>query len=78
MAAWTGVMYDVPSKTPGFVIAGPTNVKIFTPTLVPQYKMTGYYVAGSAYETWTAYQYPNSTPPSGHTLVNIQYVQVQG
>lgn len=41
------------------------------------YKMTGYYVAGSTYESWTAGT-PDTSPPSGHALTFISYVVLQG
>jgi hypothetical protein len=78
MASWTGIMYPPPTMTPQQMVAGPHNLSLMTPTRVPQFKMTGYYVAGAVYETWTAYRYPNTTPPSGHALTNISYKQIQG
>jgi hypothetical protein len=49
-----------------------TNISM--PASVPNntlYYMRGYYVAGLAWETWTSRGSPSTTPPSGHTLVNI-------
>ena len=40
------------------------------------YKMRGYYVTGSVYETWIATDTPNNTPPSGHTLTGVVVVSV--
>jgi hypothetical protein len=77
MASWIGVLYDPPSKATTQMSQGPLNVALATPTLVPQYKMTGWYPTGAVYETWTSYRYPNTTPPSGHALTGISYVQVQ-
>lgn len=45
-------------------------------TSITYYKMQGWYVAGSAYETWVAVNAPNSTPPSGHTLTDITVVGI--
>jgi hypothetical protein len=78
MASWTGVVYNPPSMAPTQMAVGAGQMELITPTLVPQYKMTGYYVTGATYETWTAYGFPNTTPPSGHTLTGISYVQIQG
>lgn len=44
------------------------------PAQITYYKMQGWYVAGSVYETWTSANAPNSTPPSGHTLSDIKVV----
>ena len=41
------------------------------PTITTYYKMRGYYVAGSVYETWVVTEAPSITPPSGHTLSNV-------
>lgn len=41
------------------------------------YKMTGYYGAGSAYESWVS-AFPNIMPPSGHSLTFISYVVLAG
>lgn len=37
------------------------------------YKLRGYYVAGSMFETWVTKD-PDAAPPSGHTLTNISIV----
>lgn len=41
------------------------------------YKMTGYYGAGSTYESWVS-AFPNTAPPSGHSLTFISYVVLAG
>ena len=71
---WVGTLSNPPSMTPTQMVQGPANVIVFTPPLVPQFKMLGYYLGTP--ETWTAYQYPNTTPPSGHTLENVTYVRL--
>jgi hypothetical protein len=79
MASWNAVVYPPPSwPTPTQMSLGPHQLTLVTPTKVPQFKMTGYYMTGSVYESWTSYRYPNLTPPSGHSLTNITYVQLQG
>lgn len=45
-------------------------------TVTVYYKMQGYYVTGAVYETWVATNAPNTTPPSGHSLINIVVVSV--
>lgn len=45
-------------------------------TVTVYYKMQGYYVPGSVYETWVAINAPNNFPPSGHSLINIVVVAV--
>ena len=42
-------------------------------TTVTYYKMRGYYVAGSVWETWVSTGSPGS-PPSGHTLIDTVIV----
>jgi hypothetical protein len=74
MASWTGVLYNPPSMSPTQMNLGPSTATLVTPTLVPQFKMTGYF--SGVPEVWTAYNYPNTTPPSGHTLSNITYVRL--
>lgn len=44
------------------------------PGVFRYYKMRGYYATGAAYETWVAIGAPSSSPPSGHTLTNVQVV----
>ncbi len=46
------------------------------PATSTYYKMQGWYVAGSVYETWIAINAPNNTPPSGHTLTHIVIVSI--
>ena len=41
------------------------------------FKNQGYYVAGSVYEEWVTTTAPSTTPPSGHTLTQIQYVPLE-
>ena len=41
------------------------------------FKNQGYYVAGSVYEEWVTPTAPSTTPPSGHTLTQIQYVPLE-
>lgn len=48
-----------------------------TGSVAAVYKMTGYYSAGSTYESWTA-STPNTSPPSGHALTFISYVVLAG
>ena len=48
----------------------PTNTWI-TETTVTYYKMMGYYVSGSTYETYVVNGVPSPIPPSGHTLVDV-------
>lgn len=38
------------------------------------YKMRGYYVVGAVYETYVVTGSPSSTPPSGHTLIDVVIV----
>lgn len=38
------------------------------------YKMRGYYVTGAVYETYTVTGSPSSSPPSGHTLIDVAIV----
>lgn len=38
------------------------------------YKMRGYYVTGSVYETYVVTGNPSETPPSGHTLIDVSIV----
>lgn len=38
------------------------------------YKMRGYYVAGSVYETYVVVGSPSATPPSGHALIEVAIV----
>ncbi len=76
MASWTGLLNNPASMTPIQMSMGPNPSNLVSPTLVPQFKMTGYYVTGSVYETWTSYDYTNTTPPSGHTLTNVTYVRL--
>ena len=40
------------------------------------YKMRGYYVAGSTYETYEVVNAPSLPPPSGHTLIDVTIVGV--
>lgn len=80
MASWTGLLQSLPSTNLSFPAQaswGPGNARMTGPTIVPQYKMHGYYVAGVTYEEWVAYGYPNTTPPSGHTLVNVTFTRLQ-
>lgn len=44
------------------------------PSLINYYKMRGYYVAGSTYETYVVTGSPSTTPPSGHTLIDVAIV----
>jgi hypothetical protein len=79
MASWTGLLTSLPTTpmaTPIQMSTGPQNTRLATPTVMPEYKMQGWYSSGSVYETWTAYAYPNTTPPSGHTLTGITYVRI--
>lgn len=46
------------------------------PAAVVRYKNDGYYVAGSVWESWVTNDNPSSTPPSGHTLTQLQHVQI--
>jgi hypothetical protein len=78
MTTWAALNNPPASTSPSQASTGPHQATMTVPTLVPQYKMTGYYAAGSTYETWTSFNYPNTTPPSGHTLTNISYRQIQG
>lgn len=41
------------------------------------YKNQGWYTAGGIYESWIS-STPGGSPPSGHTLTNIQFVPLQG
>lgn len=38
------------------------------------YKMRGYYVSGSIYETYVVIDNPSSNPPSGNTLIDVAIV----
>jgi hypothetical protein len=38
------------------------------------YKMRGYFVSGAVYETYVVTGSPSSTPPSGHTLIDVAIV----
>lgn len=38
------------------------------------YKMRGYFVSGAVYETYVVTGTPSSTPPSGHTLIDVAIV----
>ena len=38
------------------------------------FKMRGFYVAGAVYEVFVVTGAPSSTPPSGHTLINVAVV----
>lgn len=78
MASFTSVVYPPPTYATKQMSVGPHAMFLTTPPLVPQFKMSGYYVSGATYETWTSYGFPNTTPPSGHALTNITYVQLRG
>jgi hypothetical protein len=54
---------------------GSSNLPAPPPTV---FKMTGWYAAGSVYESWTSLYTPVPTPPSGHSLTNVHYVVVSG
>jgi len=41
------------------------------------YKNQGWYAAGGVYETWISYGAPITTPPSGHTLTQLQHTPLQ-
>jgi hypothetical protein len=77
MATWSPCLLVAPPDFNTMQMAhGPMNVKLTAPSLVPEYKMTGYYATGLVYESWTSFGFPNTTPPSGHTLTNITYVRL--
>lgn len=38
------------------------------------YKMRGFFVSGSVYETYVVTGSPSATPPSGHTLIDVAIV----
>jgi hypothetical protein len=80
MASWTGYLAPLPTLplTPPYqASSGPHNTRLATPPIMPAYRMSGYYVAGLVWETWISYGYPNTTPPSGHSLVNLSYIRLQ-
>ena len=62
------------------VLSSRTNsiVSGVNPGLIPHtyYKMQGYFVSGTVYETWVSVDAPNFTPPSGHSLINIVIVSI--
>lgn len=45
-------------------------------TGVKRFKNIGWYATGSVYEEWISDQAPSITPPSGHTLTNIQHYPI--
>lgn len=47
-------------SNPNYDIIAPVN-----------FKMRGYHVADQTYETWIVQGLPSTTPPSGHSLINI-------
>jgi hypothetical protein len=81
MAVWSGI--EIAPSAGNLYLPGapaPHATALLFPLTVEateEFKMTGYYVAGAAYETWTAYGAPNTSPPSGHSLVNIYYRRIQ-
>lgn len=54
-------------------------IPISTVTTAPvyKYKNRGWYVAGGVEESWVTVGAPSTVPPSGHTLIGIDYVVLQ-
>lgn len=57
----------------GMLAALPTGVPIPQPK---RWKNDGWYAAGAVWESWVTNDNPSTTPPSGHTLTQLQHVQV--
>ncbi len=85
MTTWTGLQGNVPTISSSFpsvadgyapaqLSTGPQTARLVTPPVMPQFKMQGFYTTGAVWEVWTSYGFPNLTPPSGHTLVNISFI----
>jgi hypothetical protein len=51
-----------------------TGLQSGLPSTIHTYKMRGYYAAGATYETWVSIGSPSVTPPSGHTLLDVEVV----
>ncbi len=82
MTARAGGFYNVfPTRPPGegaLGLRGKNAGAFYAFNAVPSiFKNTGWYAAGSVYESWLSNSTPNATPPSGHTLTGIQYIQVR-
>lgn len=58
---------------PGYVISLPGTAT----AVVYKYKNRGWYVAGGVEESWVTVGAPSTVPPSGHTLIGIDYVVLQ-
>ena len=52
----------------------PTGVPIPQPK---RWKNDGWYAAGTVWESWVTNDNPSTTPPSGHTLTQLQHVQLR-
>jgi len=60
--------FDVSGKIRAFSLLQESTVPVVAQK---NYRMRGYYVAGSTYEFWTSSNPYSETPPSGHTLTNV-------
>ena len=76
MTNYTGTIYTIPSSVET-TDAGDSQAFQQVGLSITKYLNSGYYVAGSAYEYWISYNAKSSTPPSGHTLINLQYVVIK-
>lgn len=45
-------------------------------TGIRRFKNIGWYAAGSVFEEWISTENPSVTPPSGHTLTDIQHYPI--
>ena len=76
MSNFTGTIYTIPisvetiaaGDSPAFQQVSLSSVK---------YLNSGYYVLGGVYEYWITYNARSTTPPSGHSLTNLQYVIIK-
>jgi hypothetical protein len=74
------------SKDDGYLLIGVGGVSLFSTeatnpgtsgATVYKYKNRGWYVAGGVEESWVTVGAPSTVPPSGHTLIGIDYVVLQ-
>lgn len=78
----TDVLYDTASdlsstmQDDAFRPVQPLGGSTYDNALITFYKMRGFYVAGSVYETYVVAGYPSTIPPSGHSLINVAVVAV--
>jgi hypothetical protein len=76
MANFTGVVYTIPTSQETTDASDSFAFQQLNLS-VTKYLNSGYYVTGSVYEYWITYNTKGSVPPSGHSLVNVQYVIIK-